>query len=291
MILNRIIRETVGKLMIGFAVASVSCGAVADLVWSYADTSHVPNGPWGGWSLSLAPSFLSMSGTGSGYFGETGTASVAASIPDGYLKAGVFTTSADTGQGYFQPGQASATVGLEATVNLAGPQGLGGVVAVTLTFDGAYSDFARTRFQLQTGAGLDGMRGFANLDSNHRGFFDFSRDDVYGSVLSGCTNCTYSFSGGNYVIGVTTLLPFNPGDSSVIFAAQILVESAGGFIDGMSTATFAIGVPSQFTYTSNLRFQPVTPIPEPSIALLLVVGIVTLTMVGGTTKRTARTAG
>lgn len=261
------------RIVAGAAVALGSSWASADLVWSSGDTSGA-----GGWALQTAPSFLSVSGTGTGSTGETGTAQAGASLAGGYLKAGVATTSVEVSPGFVQPGQASSTVGLEASINLSGPQTLGGIVAVTMTFDGQYSGLGSNAFfQVQTGAGIDGQRGFAAQDTAQRGYFDFRDSAVYGQTLNACTNCSYSI-GNDFLISVTTFLPFMPGDTRVIFAAQLLLETQGGFIDGMNTATFSITTPASFTYSSNLMFSPPSAVPAPGSLPLMLAGLAVIAL-------------
>lgn len=246
--------------------------ARADWVWSDADTS---GGGAGGWTLQTDPSTLNLIGTGTGIYGETGTSYASASLDDGYLKASVTTTSVfvpqGTSGGFTQPGQANLRVGLGATIELSGPQDVGGVVAVTMTFDGTYgSPENASLLQIASGPGVDGQLGFATSDTALRGDFGITDSAFYGQALQFCYNCTYTF-GDDFLISVTAYLPFDAGDTSVFYAAQITMGTQGGFIDGSHTAVFSIDVPEGFTYSSALRFtEPVGPsIPEPGTLGLL----------------------
>jgi hypothetical protein len=184
----------------------------------------------------------------------TGTAYGSAALDGGeygYLKASVFSTAIPT-----YVGTSISRVGLSAAVNIFGPTDVAGVAAITMNFDGTYGGTGANSsyFQLQSGAGLTGgLIGFAALDPSLRGLFDFSDDPIYGQVLHGCTNCAYSI-GNDFLISITTYIPFEAGATSVQYAAQIEILAQGTSIDGSNTATFSISLPEGFTYSSALNF-------------------------------------
>jgi hypothetical protein len=201
----------------------------------------------------------------------TGTAYGSAALNGGeygYLKASVFSTAIPT-----YVGTSISRVGLSAEVDIFGPTDVAGVAAITMNFDGTYGGTGAnlSYFQLQSGAGLTGgLAGFAALDQSLRGLFDFSDDPIYGRVLHGCTNCTYSVAD-DFIISITTYIPFAAGATSVQYAAQIEIQAQGTSIDGSNTATFSISLPEGFTYSSALNFVESTgptPVPEPSSLLL-----------------------
>jgi len=103
---------------------------------------------------------ISLSSTGTGDLGATGTSFASASLADGYLKASVSTNSISAQGNLIEIGQANVRIGLSAAIDLSGPSDVGGVVAVTMTFDGTYGGAGDNAsfFQLASGPGFDGIK-------------------------------------------------------------------------------------------------------------------------------------
>ncbi|HEX2009852.1 MAG TPA: hypothetical protein VJN44_02835, partial [Roseateles sp.] len=150
--------------------------------------------------------------------------------------------------------------------------------AVTMRFDGSYGGAGQnlSLFSISSGPGFDGI-GFATSDPNLRGEFGFSDHVIFGQSIDRCNHCSHSI-GDRFLISVTAYLPFNPGDSEVIYAAQIELLTQGSFIDGASTAVFSIEMPAQFSYASALTFTAAPAVPEPSRSTLLAAGLATVAL-------------
>ena len=73
---------------LAMAVLVWTSPAQADLIWTDADTVDA-----GGWSVIADSQAISLSSTGTGDLGATGTSFASASLADGYLKASVSTNS------------------------------------------------------------------------------------------------------------------------------------------------------------------------------------------------------
>ena len=265
--------RTTAIALVLFLSVGQAHGDVLPLVWTDADTSGS-----GGWANQIERTgSLSLSSTGTGGNGETGTAFAAFSATEGTIKTSVATTSVfvPVGQGGFlAPGQANVRMGFSAPISLAGPQDVAGVVTVTSTFDGTWGGpGANLSFmQIQSGPGFDGI-GFATSDPNLRGDFGFTDNLLHGQSVDLCNNCTYSIDE-DFLVTVTASMPFAAGATSVTYAAQIILSTQGAYIDGSQTATFAIDVPDGFSYSSTFNFAE--PIPEPSTwALMLAGGLAT----------------
>lgn len=254
--------------------------ALADWVWSNADTTGS-----GGWAFQTDPSTLNLSDSGTGVFGETGSASASVSLAEGYLKGSVTSDSVfvpQGGGGFTQFGGAHLRIGLGATIDLSGPQDVAGVVAVTMTFDGTYDAPENSSLlYVSSGPGADSVIGFTTSDPSLRGDFGFTDNAVHGQTLQFCYNCTYSI-GDDFLITVTAYLPFDAGDTSVFYAADVTMGIQGGSIDGFDTAVFSIVVPEGFTYSSDLMFTDLDPhsVPEPGILALLVAALAAMGVIG-----------
>ncbi len=265
------------RILFACLVAALASAAQANLVWSKGAAPGALDTLWD----QTNPSSLSLSGTGTGTHGETGTVFSAASLGDGTLKVSVSSTRS----GNFLGG-ALGIAGLSADIFLNGPSAVPGLVAVTMTFDGLYGgpgDNA-SNFNIFSGLGFGG-RGFATNDPTQTGVFSLLDFLSTGQALQKCTNCSYLIDD-NFLISVTAYLPFAAGAHSVNYAAQILLSTQGrSFIDGSHTATFSIAVPDGFTYSSELAFtNAVIAVPEPGIFSLMALGLFAL----GGMKRLAR---
>lgn len=220
-----------------------------------ADTTGGTGAP-----LTMDTEALAVSYTGSAENGSnTGTAEGSASLAGGFIKSKV---SANTTV-CCQAGQANIEFGLVTKINLSGPANVGGVVAVTMQITGSYGCCGAMNYgQIYVqSAYVDGpgLRCCGTSDPALRGDFIIGElgPNPAGDLV--CNNCTYT-SGSYFPITVTAYLPFDAGQTSVRYAANVLLSTAAdigssSFIDALNTATFSIEVPPGFTYSSALAFQ------------------------------------
>ena len=270
------------KFLLFSALAVVGVAAQADLVWSSGNI----NGN-AAWLYTDNPAALEFDQTAIGQqYGQVGSAFSAVSISGGYIKSSLTGSAGSSSTSGLHLGSANTTTGLEATINLIGPQDTAGVVAVTLSFDGTYSQGTTTnRLQIATGPGTDGSRGFPVSGTDSLGFFDWQSYGAshIGGYVSKCNDCSYNYGNGSIHASTTAYLPFDAGATSVIFAANIYMSSFGSLqaeslFDGSHTATFSVAVPDGFTYSTDLAVRgdaaPSGQMPEPSsLALFGVSGL------------------
>jgi hypothetical protein len=172
-------------------------------------------------------------------------------------------------------------------IALSGPQDVGGVVAVTMTFDGTWGGPGANQswVQMQSGPGFDGV-GFASSNQSTMGLFSYIDNLLYGDRVDQCINCTYTL-GDKFTFAITSFLPFLAGAQTVQYAAQIEISTQGAFIDGSHTATFSIDVPNGFTYSSALNFtDSIGSVPEP--ATLALVGFALAAIPAASARRRRR---
>jgi hypothetical protein len=201
-----------------------------------------------------------------------GTARAAASLGDGLLRAGAL--------GIPRPeaalaGQSAAFVGLRALIHISGPEGISGIVAVTMTVSGVLdrgtTPSAGVFLLAQTGQDSSpgiGGRGFTDPAAN-QGLFRFTTTVLSPDPVVECQRCAFAADSG-FPFSVTALLPFGPEHRVVYYKAQLDLEVLGdASVDAFDTAVFSIAAPAGFSVSSALTFQePAAPVSLPPSLLL-----------------------
>ena len=272
---NRVLRACFIALLLTFT-ATYAHAAPLDFVYGSSDVTGGVNG----FPFTTDPLSLSFSSTGTGEQGQ-GTASGSAFLGNGPTAPGNLKTSisAET-LGCCLAGQANARVGLSAEILFTGPADVDGLWVVTMHLTGSYGccgPFDGMQIYAQTGPGIAGQIGFATSDPALRGDFILNESGFAGTSIT-CNNCSYA-ANGYFPIEVTAYLPFEAGQTSVIYAAELMISTAAHigsstFVDASHTALFSIQGPTGFTYSSALSFIQPQQVSAPATILLVLGGLV-----------------